>query len=435
MLHFFNQNKHTAKRTGATWWMAVAAGLWWIGIAIIPGHCWGDPGSDAWPSVALDDQRIDRVAPWTGIVLWNDHDQAATEAIALEFAYVGYDDCYQGETLDFSAIDALLDDIASRGHQAILRFHFVYPGKESRMPGFIKARPDYEDRHAKSEGKRTGFVDWSCKAITPWLRTFYSRFAQRYDRDPRLAYLQTGFGLWAEYHIYDGPRQLGRDFPSHEDQANFLTHLGETFRHTPWAISVDAADDEYSPIIARPDLMRLRFGVFDDSFLCKTHAKENEINWNDLSRSRIRVAPAGGEFSYYSRRDQKLALAPNGPHGESFESAAKRFGLTYIIGNDQPEFQNLERIAQAGMATGYRMRISARKSDGKQTAVTLTNQGIAPMYHDAYVAVGQVRAVDSLRGLMPGQTKTYLVDAAQGPLSLASDRLLPGMTIPFETGR
>ena len=28
-------------------------------------------------------------------------------------------------------------------------------------------------------------------------------FAARYDDDPRIAFLQVGFGLWGEYHIYD----------------------------------------------------------------------------------------------------------------------------------------------------------------------------------------------------------------------------------------
>ena len=32
---------------------------------------------------------IDKVQPMTGIVLWSDHDQAATDAIALEYRYCG----------------------------------------------------------------------------------------------------------------------------------------------------------------------------------------------------------------------------------------------------------------------------------------------------------------------------------------------------------
>jgi hypothetical protein len=175
--------------------------------------------------------------------------------------------------------------------------------------------------------------------------------------------------------------------------------------------------------------------VFDDSFLCKPHRKENEPNWDMLDRSRWKVAPAGGEFSYYNKRDQTLALSPDGPNGESFESAAKRFHLSFMIGNDQPEFQSMQRIEQAGMAIGYRMQIRKRSFSGSQTRVTVVNSGIAPMYHDAFVTIGAQRAKESLQGLLPGEEKTFTIDQDQGSLSITSDRLVPGMKIPFETAQ
>ncbi len=42
----------------------------------------------------------------------------------------------------------------------------------------------------------------------------HSRFAQRYDRDSRLGFLQVGFGSYAEYPLWDGPLKLGTTFPS-----------------------------------------------------------------------------------------------------------------------------------------------------------------------------------------------------------------------------
>src|SRR6185503_12470831 len=162
---------------------------------------------------------------------------------------------------------------------------------------------------------------------------FYGKFAEKYDRDPRLAFLETGFGLWSEYHIYDGPMKLGKTFPDKEFQETFLKRLAELFRLTPWMISVDAAGD-HAPFGGRPELLELPFGTFDDSFLCKQHARENEPNWTFFGRERHRRAPAGGEFSYYSDQDQKQALAPGGPHGIPFETAARQFHLTFIIGSD-----------------------------------------------------------------------------------------------------
>ena len=116
-----------------------------------------------------------------------------------------------------------------------------------------------------------------------------------------MAFVETGFGLWAEYHIYDGPRKLGKTFPDKAFQAEFVRHLARVFRKTPWMISVDAADESRAPFAAERELVKLPFGVFDDSFLCRQHARENEPNWNFLGRDRWKRAPAGGEISYYTR--------------------------------------------------------------------------------------------------------------------------------------
>ncbi|QDT06982.1 hypothetical protein K227x_54060 [Rubripirellula lacrimiformis] len=387
----------------------------------------------AWRPVALDHQ-IDRVAPWTGIVLWNDNDKATSDAIQLEYRYVRYNDIVGADgSYRWAEVDNLLDQIASRQHQAILRFYFVYPGKPAAVPESLTKQPGYRGVTAKSEGKSTGFVDWSHPAVEAFVIDFYSRFADRYDRDPRLAYLQTGFGLWGEYHIYDGPRGLGETFPSKAFQTRFLNHLASSFKQTPWMISVDSADGDYSPFEEQPQLLEIDFGVFDDSFLCKQHAKVNARNWQFLKIDRWKRSPGGGEFSYYNRRDQKNALSKAGPNGRSFEDMAKDFHVSFMIGNDQPRYQEMNRIAEAGMATGYRIEIDQCSTNGDDWRMTVTNRGVAPMYHDAYVSVAGKRCAQSLKGLLPGESLTCQIAGAgsAADISIQSDRLVDGQTIPF----
>src|SRR5690606_37133113 len=134
--------------------------------------------------------------------------------------------------------------------------------------------------------------------------------------------VQTGFGLWAEFHIYDGPMELGKTFPDKAFQAEFVRHLAVVLRETPWMISVDAAKEKRTPFAGDPTLIALPFGVFDDSFNHANHAKWNEPNWNRLGRDRWQKAPAGGEFSFFEKRDHEEALAPKGPHGVAFEDHA-----------------------------------------------------------------------------------------------------------------
>ena len=128
-----------------------------------------------------------------------------------------------------------------------MRFYYVYPGEETAVPDYLKALPDYDETVGSTEGMRTVFPDWTHDELRRVHLQFYERFAARYDEDARIAFLQTGFGLWGEYHIYDGPRVIGETFPSEAFQAEFVRHLDAQFDTLHWSLSIDAAADEYSP--------------------------------------------------------------------------------------------------------------------------------------------------------------------------------------------
>ncbi len=393
---------------------------------------------DGAPSKKLQvKSKITQVQPMTGIVLWTDSEKVETDAIQLEYRYCGYNEVVDAQgNYDFSKIDRILDQIAARKHQAILRFYFEYVGKKTTVPDFIKKRSDYKETIGKSEGQITHFGDWSNLALQQFTLDFYEKLAEKYDRDPRIAFLETGFGLWAEYHIYDGPNKLGAQFPDKKFQQKFLRHMDSQFKVLPWMISVDAVDEKYSPLKEIPELLDLHFGVFDDSFLCKQHATENAINWKNMRPERWKSFPCGGEFSYYNNRDQKMALSPSGPNGVSFKQAAAQFHISFMIGNDQPKYQSLEHIAQAGHSTGYRFRVKAAEQLNGKVRLQVTNEGVAPIYRDAYFAIGQERSKKSLKGLLPGELETIDFDVVEDQisdkLSIQCDHLVPGQVIQFE---
>ena len=378
--------------------------------------------------------RITRVQPMTGLVLWTTSEHNRTDAVQLEYSYMKYGDVVarRGQ-YDWAVMDRLLKEVAARGHQAIVRFYFVYPGQKTTVPAYIKGLPDYHEMASRSEGKPTSFADWSNSELKRFTLEFYEKLAARYDDDSRLAFVETGFGLWAEYHIYDGPMKLGATFPDKPFQAAFARHLGQVFRKTPWMISIDAADESRAPFAGERELTKITFGLFDDSFLCRQHASENEPNWNFWGRDRWKRAPAGGEFSYYTSHDQKQALFPNGPYGVSFEKAAADFHISFMIANDQPRYQPMERVRAAGLACGYKFRIQAFEAGLARSRVTITNTGVAPIYHDAFLAVNGIRAARSLKGLLPAESRTDEIGAGgKSPkLTIESHRLVPGQTIEF----
>ena len=380
---------------------------------------------------------ITHVQPMTGIVLWNTSGSVKKDYVQLEFSYMLYNDvCKEKDVFDWTPMDKLLEAAASRGHQVVVRFRYTYPGYSCAVPDYIKSWPGYEATNAKSEGRKTEFPDWRCEELQRFHMEFHRRFAERYDKDPRLAFVETGFGLWAEYHIYDGPCIMGQTFPSHEFQAQFLPKMDEWFQDTPWLFSIDASDSKYAPFHKQKALLDLNFGNFDDSFMCEDWSGYNWSGWKFFGEERYKKAPAGGEFSYYSDYDQKHVLDKAGMYGRVFEDVVAKVHMTFIIGNDQPGKQTPERIAEAAMSMGYRFEIrDFQIKDGEQAAVLIANVGVAPIYRDAFVEVAGVRGDFNLRTLMPGD-ETWVVIPCKATKSarpiIACDHLVSGQEIQYQ---
>ncbi len=383
--------------------------------------------------------EITGIQPMTGIVLWHTNDKCVTEPdkLQLEFAYLLYSDvCKERGVYDWSSLDSLLNAVAVRGHQLVIRYRYTYVGQPCAVPEYIKAWPGYEETIGKSEGRDTGFPDWRCEELQRFNLEFYRKLAERYDNDPRLAFVQTGFGLWAEYHIYDGPRIIGQTFPSHDYQEIFFKELDKYFKYGTWSISKDSAPELYSPFEAKPELLDLRFGIFDDSFMHETHHLYNRECLLFFGDDRYKTAPYGGEFSYYTRYDQQHTLDVEGMYGRTFEDEVAKYHMTYINGNDQPRYQTMERIKEASMSMGYKFEIKDFRVKGRKAAVLIANIGVAPIYRDAYVAVGHAKGEYSLKNLMPGEEvwveiKGYGVSAKAVP-EIVCEHLVEGQKIEYK---
>ncbi|HYX06940.1 MAG TPA: T9SS type A sorting domain-containing protein, partial [Bacteroidales bacterium] len=200
------------------------------------------------------------------------------------------------------------------------------------------------------------------------------------------------------------------------------------------SISIDAADNTYSPFKEQPELLTLKFGNFDDSFMSRDHAGYNETCWNFFGEKRYHSSPAGGEFNYYTSYDQQHVLDyPAGAHGKSYEEEAAKFQISYMIGNDQPNYQSMERIKEASLASGYKFKIVDAKTKKDSSIVEVKNIGVASFYYDAYPTVNGVRSIESLKNLAPGESKEFHISAGGDvfDLTIKSDRLLPDQTIDY----
>lgn len=340
----------------------------------------------------------------TGIVVWDGNPNVSSGEHTLEYSYILLDDIlFKKGVYDWTVVENKLNTITSRNHQAILRFRYTYVvGQLTTVLKYIKDLLDYNEIKGISEGKETWFPDWSNQELKDFTLEFYKKFAERYDNDNRLAFLQVGFGLWGEYHIYDGPFELGKTFPSKEFQTIFLNKVDSLFPNLHWSISIDAEDSNVAPFRDDVSLLNLSFGLFDDSFMSEEHAKVNEQRFNFLGlNSRCKNAPIGGEFNYYTAYDQQNVLSQNGLYGESYDSFVKRFHVSYMIGNDQYKYQTLARIKEASLNTGYKFEIIKFKKSNNKSLLTVKNIGTAPIYYDAYPSINGNASLTSLKSLMP----------------------------------
>ena len=403
--------------------------------------------------------EVTSVQPMTGLVMWTTHSQRLryAESIQLEFQYCLPCRVVTGKVdgkiqYDWSYFEDILNDMQSRNHQGVIRFRYEYPSNtqvdgvagSTAVPQYIKDLEDYEETFKKNAGGDgpTYYADWSHPELQWFTKQFYSDFAERYNNDPRIAFVQVGFGHWSEYHTYGTPVKLGVNFPSKDYQKEFLLHLSNVL-DIPWGVSIDAADDGYSPIVDDPELMALHFGLFDDSFMHEKHELGtgdgyNERCWREIGQdTRWQNGFCGGEISYYTNFDQRNFLNPEGMYGWTWEAASAKYHITYMIANDATGgvHGTVERFREAGMAVGYHFQVLNCRTNGSETRFTVTNNGIAPIYRDAYFAIGNAQSAKSLRGLLPGQTLDIIIEApltADNTLTITSPHILPTQTIEYE---
>ncbi len=398
------------------------------------------PETEPFVNLSLQ-SKVEQVQPMTGIVFWDTHESwnspektVLAEAISLEYSYISINQIVTAEDVyDWSYLDNKLDKIAARNHQAIFRLYYTYPGRNTTVPDYIKSLPDYNETVGTTEGLTTHFPDWSHAELQTFTQEFHSKFAQRYDNDNRIAFLQLGFGLWGEYHIYDGPDRLGDTFPSKAYQKTFLTHLESVYSNLPWSVSIDASDIQRTPM-NEAEVIDLSFGLFDDSFMHQDHSGYNESAWNFFNyNERYKSVPFGGEFSYEEETDQLNVLKPDvGAYGISYEEFADKFHISYMIGNDtyhgdSSEEQPISRIKEASMASGYQFTVTSFSANSTHIKLTIKNTGVAPIYYDAFVVIDEIKSTSSLKGLLPNNSQEFIIEKSADINSLTTDS--PSVTI------
>jgi hypothetical protein len=347
---------------------------------------------------------------------------------ALEFNYLPYSALVKGyDQFDWKPLEELLNDIASRGHQAVFRIFLEYPGKKGVIPLFLIENglkvhkylntntdplppapvetPDYEDQNLRRS-----------------VKNFVAALGKRYDGDPRIGFITAGLlGTWGEWHTYP------RDdlFPSKTVQTEVMDAYEAAFRTTPVLLRYPAGPKNRT----KAANAGRKFGYHDDSFAWSTlHTGRKDEDWFFMTalkaagadaEAKWKTHPIGGEIRPEAWGKVFDAM-PAMKQIQNFRECVEATHATWLM--DSGMFQKkqpadrIRRAEEEVRRMGYEFHAPAvtvgAVMDGKP-AVTLEveNRGVAPFYYDWKAEWGLLTdgtavkvwpASGKLTGLLPG---------------------------------
>lgn len=314
-------------------------------------------------------------------------------------------------SFDWSILEQMLDETASTGRQAMIRFYVEYPGGTGSHPG--NGIPPCVI--GKVDMRTNGFwgtvsPDYDDPDMIDAFAKFTAAFGARYDGDPRLGIVHMGLiGLWGEWHTWPYDRDTADGYPDLFPTDATLCSVANAF---------DAAFSQTQLQIRYPDLAcapSANFGAHDDSWPYKefrsgsTNAKGMTLpvsmnGWPDAFLERAMNGAAenkwinqsvGGEVRPEIQGNLPAAW-PNGAGQVDNVKAAIELGhfSTSIneqgVGGYNPTDPNVQAIVRL---MGYELYarnayFNNSVSGSFKVGVQIENRGVARFYYPWTVIIG-----------------------------------------------
>ncbi|MFO0881082.1 MAG: DUF4832 domain-containing protein [Gemmataceae bacterium] len=355
---------------------------------------------------------------------------------SLEFNYLPYSALVTGyDTFDWQPLERMLDDIASRGHQAIFRVYLEYPGKKGVLPRFLvkdglKVHDWLYTETQPFPPARIETPSYEDKNLRRSLKGFIAALGKRYDGDPRIGFITAGLlGTWGEWHTY--PRE--ELFASKAVQTEVMDAYERAFKVTPVLLRYPAGE-KHGRMAKNADRP---FGYHDDSFAWATlptgRASDGWFYLPSLKAAGLgaevkwKTRPIGGEIrpeAWGKVFDEK----PDVKEIQNFRACVEATHVTWLM--DSGMFrrkQSAERIRRAEEQVrrmGYEFycpAVTVGEVNGSKLVVQLEveNRGVAPFYYPwksewGLLAGGKVvkawAGSGQLTGLLPGDQPRVWVE-------------------------
>lgn len=325
---------------------------------------------------------------------------------SMEFNYVPLGELMNGmNEFHWEPLEELLNDVASRGHQAIFRVWMVYPGKDEGIPEFLvrdglKVTTWLNDNTAPFPPEKVHTPDYNDPRLRMALKNFIAAMGKKYDGDPRIGFITAGLlGTWGEWHEY--PRE--DLFASKETQAEVLDEYSAAFSITPVLLRYPTGDDHwiYTKNADRP------FGYHDDSFAWATlDTGRKKDDWFYMPSLKLagpeamakwETHPIGGEIRpelWGKIFDDKVTHK----QAQNFDQCVQETHVSWLMDTGMMEKkQSSTRIRNASRAAqkmGYEFHVAqasvSREASTRKVSVQLRNTGVAPFYYDWKIIVAAI---------------------------------------------
>ena len=383
--------------------------------------------------------------PLKGLVPYSD---AEVERFphSLEFDYLRLGDLMTGKNeFDWQPLESRLNQISSRGCQAVFRIWIEYPNQKSGLPQYLideGVKVTAWTNPKESPPTKNFTPDYEDQRLVQAIETFIAEFGRTYDGDPRLGYLTAGLlGEWGEWHNW--PRE--DLFASPETQRRVLDAYEKSFHKTPVLLRYPAGEDHdtYVPNAQRP------FGYHDDSFSWGTlDTGKPDDSWFYLSLlkqagqdalQKWQTQPIGGEIRP-EVWGQVFDAKPRHKQAQDFAECVAQTHATWVMDSGMFEKkQSADRIARAAAQVrrmGYDFHVQTalleRDAQGDvEITLTVVNQGVAPFYHDWSLELADLAADGSVLKTFPTDWKLTGILPALPPHHWSTK--LPASELPAGT--
>lgn len=212
---------------------------------------------------------------------------------------------------DFESIEKKnnFDHWASKGVKIILQFNMDYPDNEKHMdiPDWLYSEIEGKGTwyNYRNENTKMGFSpDYKNEKLIENHKRLISKFAERYDKDPRIFMILIGScGHWGEWHTtYIEDQKAAGRFPTIEYSNQYVQHYVDYFKNKPLSMRYP------SEIGAKNHL-----GLFNNAFGSYDQTQKWFLDWalyghqdgynpgytHPPMPNFWLDAPSGGEFGYY----------------------------------------------------------------------------------------------------------------------------------------